>query len=81
MNDDVHPFRSPSARGAYLSQYDKQAEKWPIPAETRLVGTSYGDTFVRIGGPKGAPPLVLIPGRRRDLLGLVLRRKSALSQL
>ncbi len=27
-----------------------------------MVPTSYGDTFVRITGPAGAPPLVLLPG-------------------
>jgi pimeloyl-ACP methyl ester carboxylesterase len=27
-----------------------------------MVATSYGQTFVRISGPEGAPPLVLLPG-------------------
>jgi pimeloyl-ACP methyl ester carboxylesterase len=62
MDDQVHPFRSASARDAYLSWYDEQAEKWPVPAETRLAGTSFGDVFVRISGPREAPPMVLVPG-------------------
>ncbi len=62
MNDNVHPFRSPSTRDAYLSRYDEQAKRWSIPLETRLATTSYGDTFVRINGPSGAPSLVLVPG-------------------
>jgi len=62
MNDQVHPFRSPSARDTYLSWYDEQAEKWPVPAETQLAGTSFGNTFVRVCGPHEAPPMVLVPG-------------------
>lgn len=33
-----------------------------VDAETIMVETSFGQTFVRVGGPKKAPPLVLIPG-------------------
>jgi pimeloyl-ACP methyl ester carboxylesterase len=57
-----HPFRSAEARERYLSLYDRRAEDWPVPSETRMVRTSYGDTFVRISGPEAAPPLVLLHG-------------------
>ncbi|RPI80018.1 MAG: alpha/beta hydrolase [Desulfobacteraceae bacterium] len=57
-----HPFKSTKAQALYLSHYDLKALKWPAPSETRYVGTSYGRTFVRISGPKGAPVLVLLPG-------------------
>jgi pimeloyl-ACP methyl ester carboxylesterase len=55
-----HPFRSAQAKERYLSLYDRRAEDWPVPAQTRMISTSYGDTFVRISGPQGAPPLVLL---------------------
>ena len=57
-----HPFRSPAARERYLTRYDERAREWPIPSETRMVETSWGQTFVRISGPIGTPPLVLLPG-------------------
>ena len=57
-----HPFRSPQAKERYLSLYDRRAEDWPVPSQTRLVSTRYGDTFVRISGPQDAPPLVLLHG-------------------
>lgn len=57
-----HPFRSAKAREEYLTRYDRRAEEWPVVSESRLVDTSYGQTFVRIGGPSGARPLVLLPG-------------------
>jgi pimeloyl-ACP methyl ester carboxylesterase len=57
-----HPFRSATAKEQYLNLYDRRAEKWPVVSETRIVDTSYGKTFVRISGPAGAPPLVLLHG-------------------
>lgn len=57
-----HPFRSEKAKERYLNHYDKRAKKWPIASVTRMVETSYGQTFIRISGPDNAPPLVLLPG-------------------
>jgi pimeloyl-ACP methyl ester carboxylesterase len=57
-----HPFRSMQAKEEYLAYYDQRAKGWPIPAEERMVKTSFGQTFVRISGPVHAPPLVLLPG-------------------
>lgn len=63
MSRTAHfPFRSAEARQEYLAFYDRRAERWPVPSETRTVPTSFGDTFVRVSGPKDAPPLVLLPG-------------------
>jgi pimeloyl-ACP methyl ester carboxylesterase len=56
------PFRSAAARAEYLAFYDRRATRWPVPSETRTVPTTFGETFVRISGPEGAPPLVLLPG-------------------
>lgn len=57
-----HPFRSEKAKEEYLKLYDTRAKKWPVISETRMVNTSYGQTFVRISGPADGKPLVLLPG-------------------
>ena len=57
-----HPFRSAEAREQYLAEYDRRAQRWPVPSEIRMVETSYGQTFVRVSGPADAPPLVLLHG-------------------
>ena len=57
-----HPFRSAKAKEEYLALYDRQAKQWPVASESKTVETSYGQTFVRISGPLGAQPLVLLPG-------------------
>lgn len=59
---DHHPFRSPAAKERFLARYDNRGEAWPVPAETRMAETSWGQTFVRISGPAEARPLVLLPG-------------------
>ena len=59
---DYHPFRSEEAQERYLNHYDKRAEEWPISSITRIVKTSYGQTFIRISGSENAAPLVLLPG-------------------
>lgn len=58
----AHPFRSEKARERYLAQYDRRSAAWPLPSTTRMVDTSFGQTFVRTSGPPGAQPLVLLPG-------------------
>jgi len=57
-----HPFRSSQAKEEYLIYYDERAKGWPITSETKMVDTSFGQTFVRLGGPNSVPPLVLLPG-------------------
>ena len=57
-----HPFRSEAAKQTYLAFYDEMARRWPVASETHMVGTSFGDTFVRIQGPIDGPKLVLLPG-------------------
>lgn len=58
------PFRSSAARARYHAWYRERAADWPVPAEERMVTTSYGETLVRVSGPPTAPPLVLLPGAR-----------------
>jgi pimeloyl-ACP methyl ester carboxylesterase len=59
---DFHPFRTAEAKQQYYARYDEREKQWPIPFENRIVETSFGRTFVRVSGPAGAPPLVLLPG-------------------
>ena len=60
---EYFPYKSLAVRDDYFRHYDAlAARQWPIPSETRMVPTSHGDTFVRIGGRADAPPLVLLPG-------------------
>jgi len=63
-----HPFRSMTAKEQYLKLYAMRVKKWPVDSQTRWVDTSFGQTFVRISGPGGAPPLVLLHGAGGDSL-------------
>jgi len=57
-----HPFRSEHARQRYMAAYDARAARWPLPSESRMVHTADGETYVRVLGPVGAPPLVMLTG-------------------
>lgn len=56
------PFRSAAAKSKYLSFYKMRAMKWSVSFEEKMFHTSFGETYVRICGPKGAQPLVLMHG-------------------
>jgi pimeloyl-ACP methyl ester carboxylesterase len=57
------PYRSEAARDSCFAIFDARAAAvWPSASESRIVPTSWGPTFVRITGPPGAPPLVLLHG-------------------
>ena len=62
------PFRSDEARLRYLAAYDGWGAEWPLPAEERMLRTSYGSTFARGSGPPDAPVVVLLPGARSTSL-------------
>ncbi|MCK4790966.1 MAG: alpha/beta hydrolase [Desulfobacteraceae bacterium] len=68
MKESYHPFRSKKAKETYLTYYDEYAKRWPIASEYKLVKTSFGQTFVRVSGPKDGPPLVLLPGDSENSL-------------
>ena len=57
-----HPFISAQAKEQYLAFNDTLSKKWPVKGETKMVTTSFGETFIRISGPADAAPLVLLPG-------------------
>ncbi|NQT97019.1 MAG: alpha/beta hydrolase [Candidatus Marinimicrobia bacterium] len=63
-----HPFKSACAKKHYLHHYDQRAESWPVPADTMIVPTTYGKTFVRVSGPAAGPPLVLLPSTSANTL-------------
>ena len=64
MKKSFHPFRSAKAKAEYQALYTERARTWPVAAETRLLETPSGQTFVRISGQRSNPPLVLLPGSR-----------------
>ena len=62
-----YPFVSQDAKELFLSRYDQNAARyWPSSslkdADTIMVDTLYGKTFIRVAGRLDGPPLVLIPG-------------------
>jgi pimeloyl-ACP methyl ester carboxylesterase len=59
---EFHPFRSAEARAEYFAALERRERRWPIPSEDRVVETSWAKTFVRVNGPAGGPPLVLMHG-------------------
>ncbi len=67
--NDYHPFRSPETKQKYVT-ISKEKEKllWPVAFESKLVDTSFGQTYMRVSGPNGADPLVLLPGFTFDSL-------------
>ena len=66
-----HPFRSETAKERYLKFYDTKAEDWPVESDTRMIDTSFGQTFVRISGPADAPSLVLMHGANATSLSWI----------
>ncbi len=63
-----HPFRSAKAKEEHLALYDLRAQQWPVASKTRMVETSYGQTFVRISGTTNAQVLVLLHGASANSL-------------
>src|SRR5512138_3395967 len=59
---DYHPFLSATAKAEYLAHNNERAKAWPVPCECSTVETPHGRTFLRVSGPRAAPPLILLPG-------------------
>lgn len=55
-------FRSPAARDAMLAWHERFRARIAQPLEARVVETAAGQTHCLVGGPEGAPPLVLLHG-------------------
>ena len=71
-----HPFRSERAKERYHLYYEDKAKKWPVDSETRMISTSYGQTYVRISGPADAPPMVLMHGANATSLSWIPNIKA-----
>ncbi|MEM7062312.1 MAG: alpha/beta hydrolase [Cyanobacteria bacterium P01_B01_bin.77] len=67
-SDNYHPFRNLHAKRQFLSAYDSRSEQWPVPSETTVVKTSYGQTFIRISGPENGSPMALLHGHSENSL-------------
>lgn len=59
---EYHPFKSQAAKEQYTDMYKNKLNEWPVPSESKMIDTSYGQTFVQISGPATAPTLVLLTG-------------------
>lgn len=55
-------FRDEQAKAVLLRWFERFRGRLPVPTESRSVKTRLGDTHVLIGGPEGAPPVVLLHG-------------------
>lgn len=69
---EFRPFTSQEARDRFLAHIEMLEQYWPAEREGRMVPTAYGQTFVRINGPAGGRPVVLLPGGQSS--SLVWRR-------
>jgi pimeloyl-ACP methyl ester carboxylesterase len=55
-------FKSDDARVTLLRWFERFRAQLTVPTESRTVTTRFGDTHVLIGGPAGAPALVVLHG-------------------
>jgi 2-hydroxy-6-oxonona-2,4-dienedioate hydrolase len=55
-------FRGEQAKTVLVQWFDRFRNHIEVPTESRTVKTRFGDTHVLVGGPEGAPPLVLLHG-------------------
>lgn len=55
-------FRGEQAKAVLVQWFDRFRNQLAVPTGSRTVKTRFGDTHVLVGGPEGAPPLVLLHG-------------------
>jgi 2-hydroxy-6-oxonona-2,4-dienedioate hydrolase len=55
-------FKDDQARATILTWFDRFRGKLPVPTQGRTVATRFGDTHVLVGGPEGAPSVVVLHG-------------------
>ncbi len=55
-------FRDEQARAVLLQWFERFRGRLKVPTESRMVRTGLGDTHVLVGGPEGAPSVVLLHG-------------------
>lgn len=55
-------FKSPAGKAKYMAAYDATMKLWPVSYDSLCVPTGFGQTYITVSGPAGAPPLVLLHG-------------------
>lgn len=55
-------YKSPEGYAEVAAAYDRVLAAWPVPYETRMVRTRFGETHVIACGAENAPPLMLLHG-------------------
>jgi pimeloyl-ACP methyl ester carboxylesterase len=62
MTQNTLIYKSTTGQSKCLAAYDAALAHWPVPYEQLDVPTRFGSTHVIAGGPRDAPPLVLLHG-------------------
>jgi pimeloyl-ACP methyl ester carboxylesterase len=60
METPIQLFKTPTGKAEYYAKYAAALNLWPIPYESRLLATDYGQTHVISSGPEDAFPLILL---------------------
>lgn len=55
-------WKSEQARATLVAWYERFRARLGVPTESRTVATRFGDTHVLVGGPPGAPDVVVLHG-------------------
>jgi len=55
-------FKDERSRATILAWFDRFRDKLTVPTQSRTVATRFGDTHVLVGGPEGAPSVVVLHG-------------------
>jgi pimeloyl-ACP methyl ester carboxylesterase len=55
-------YKTPVGESVVMAIYDSALRNWPVPYQTRMVSTRYGETFVIASGDPPAPPMILLHG-------------------
>jgi pimeloyl-ACP methyl ester carboxylesterase len=55
-------YKTPAGESVVMAIYDAALQSWPVPCQTQMVSTRYGETFVIASGNPLAPPIILLHG-------------------
>lgn len=62
MSSFPNIYKSLAGYAEVAAAYDRVLASWPVPYETRMVQTRFGDTHVIVCGATDGPPLLLLHG-------------------
>lgn len=71
-------FKNEEAKHIILSWYERFRAKLAAPTESRTVATRFGDTHVLVGGPRAAPPVVILHGALASSAHLLVELEALL---